>query len=173
MHYLLIMLLFLTSCTPIQEERFNKEIITIREDLCNIPKIKPFEEPIEEVEEILECTEDEITLMLRVIETETCGGDLESKTHIGFVILNRVKNEKFPDNISAVITAPNQFAYWRTGISESTYEALDYVLSHPDTTYGAVYFNSNEPRDSWYGAKRVLTDNVGHSFYSYEEGDYE
>ena len=110
-------------------------------------------------------TADEIQLMLRCIETETYDQDFKSKCNIASVILNRLKSYKFSDDVSTIITAPNQFAYHRTKISESTRLALEYVATFGDTTRGATFFHSNTKTDSWFGYSYIFTDKAGHNFY--------
>lgn len=110
--------------------------------------------------------EDEIYLMQRVIETEVYGCDFEAKTHVASVILNRIEGDnKFPNDATAVCTAPGQFVYSRKQISEDTKLALEYAEEIEDTTNGALYFNSMAPMDSWNGRELIFTDEVGHSFY--------
>ena len=114
---------------------------------------------------VIPYTETDILYMQRCVETETCGADFESKTHVASVIINRVKNGGFGSSPYAVITAPYQFAYFRTSISDSTKEAVDYVLENGDTARGALFFHSNKTTATFCGRSLIFTDSCGHNFY--------
>ena len=110
-------------------------------------------------------SEEEIYYMQRVVETETYGADFVSKTHVASVILNRIDSDVFPNDPISVVTAQNQFAYFRTNISQETILALEYVFEIEDTTCGAVYFHSNSYSPTFNRAEYSFTDAVGHHFY--------
>lgn len=110
-------------------------------------------------------SEEQIYIMCRCIETETYQCPIDAKINVANVILNRVKDEKFPSDPKTVITAPNQFAYHRTVISENTYLALEYAYLHEDTTNNAIAFRSDINPDSWGGWSKCHYDGY-HTFYS-------
>ena len=111
-------------------------------------------------------TEEEIHYMLKAIETEVHGKDFISKCNVASVILNRLENSNVPTNAVAIVTSPNQFAYYRDEIEESTVLALEYVVMCGRTTYEALYFRSDIKLDSWRGNKYLFTDAAGHHFYA-------
>ena len=108
---------------------------------------------------------DEIYLMQRVIETECYQRDFRSKVNVASVILNRLENGKFGNNIEEIITNKNQFAYGRRYITYDTILALEYASYYGDTTNGALYFHSNEKTDRFSGKSHIFTDDSGHYFY--------
>lgn len=110
-------------------------------------------------------SENEIFYMCKCIETETYQCDLESKINVANVIINRIKDNRFPNDAISVITDNNQFAYERSNISESTKIALEYAILFEDTTGGSIGFRSDCSPSSWNGWSYVFTDDVGHSFY--------
>lgn len=110
-------------------------------------------------------SENEIFYMCKCIETETYQCDLESKINVANVIINRIKDNRFPNDAISVITSNNQFAYERSNISESTKIALEYAILFEDTTGGSIGFRSDCSPSSWNGWSYVFTDDVGHSFY--------
>lgn len=110
-------------------------------------------------------TEEEIYLLQRVVETECYGGDFESKVNVACVVLNRINSGKFGNSAKEVITAPNQFAYWRKNISEDTKLAVEYSFEIEDTTNGCIAFHSNEKRDKFNGWNYMFTDEIGHHFF--------
>ena len=101
--------------------------------------------------------------LLRMAETETYGADMMSKTHVISVALNRAK--AYGMSPYAVITSPNQFAYGRTAISQSSIDALEYVLYNGDTAQGALFFHSGGYSATFCGRPCIFGDDVGHYFY--------
>lgn len=118
-------------------------------------------------------TPKELELLFRIVETEVRGDkNFEEKVHVVDVIFNRMKNEKFPDTLTGVLTAPRQFssygsgAYKRVTVTETTMLACEYAFQFADTTNGALWFDSTNG-NSWADRhkKHLLTDAVGHAFY--------
>lgn len=117
-------------------------------------------------------TEDEIRLICRAVETETYDQDFNSKVNVACVIFNRIESGKFGDTVTEVITNPNQFAYGRKNITESTILAVMYAYEIEDTTNGCIAFRSGEKPEIWYINKaktkywtRQFIDGAGHGFY--------
>ena len=111
-------------------------------------------------------TEQEIVYLWRMVETETCGADFESRTHVANVAFNRLKDSRYPDTLIGVITAPSQFAYTKTNISETTKLACEYAYMFPDNTKGALAFHSGAYTKTFCGKQWVMTDACGHHLYS-------
>lgn len=115
-------------------------------------------------------TEDEIYLIQRCVETECHGGDFNSKCNIASVVFNRVNDSEFGNNVVDVITAENQFDYWRKTISEDTKLAVEYAFAIEDTTDGCIAFRSGDTPEKWYTTEtnywtRQFIDDVGHGLY--------
>ena len=110
-------------------------------------------------------TPEEINYLQKVVETETFGADFESKTHVANVVLNRIESPLFPNDMISVITAPSQFAYFRTNISDVTKLACEYAVMMPDNTDGAIAFHSGPTTPTFWGREFIFTDAVHHSFY--------
>jgi len=139
-----------------EQERFvaYKELYEEYLEWCDLP------------ETIYDCySEEEILLIQKVVETETYQCDFMSKVNVANVVLNRVKHESFPNTVTEVITAANQFAYGRNKISESTVLAVEYAFLNEDTTDGALFFHSNPKTDTFNGAQYVFSDDAIHHFY--------
>lgn len=111
-------------------------------------------------------TEEEIRYMLKCIETEVHGKDFNSKCNVASVILNRIDKSKGATDAVAIVTAPNQFAYGRDEIEESTILALEYTVMCGRTTYEALWFRSDVKLDAWRGNIYLFTDKAGHHFYA-------
>lgn len=112
-------------------------------------------------------SESELALFYSCVETEVHGGSFAAKVNVANVILNRLNNEdKWGDTLTKVITSPNQFAYNRTSINESTKLAIEYAYQFPDTTQGAEYFNKGDASTGSNASLIYLfTDDAGHSFF--------
>lgn len=142
-------------------------------EILNMPelqKVKAIKKLDEEYEEIGRSdyvydiySEEDILYMQKCIETETHGSDFKSKINVACVILNRVN--EYNKTPYEVVTAPGQFTYFRSDISEETILALEYAFLFEDTVNGALFFNSDEKYDSWFGRPYIMTDEAGHNFY--------
>ena len=110
-------------------------------------------------------TEEEVKLICRAVETECYGQDFEPKCHVASVIINRIESGKYGATAEEVITAPNQFAYFREIIPEDTLWAVMYAYEVEDMTNGCMAFHSNEKTTTFGGMKYVFSDSSGHHFY--------
>ena len=110
-------------------------------------------------------TEEELILIFRTVETECYDADFISKCNVASVIFNRFESGEFGDTIEEVITSPNQFAYERECITESTILSVMYVYEIGDTTDGCVAFRSDQCPMKWRSWEYVFTDDAGHNFY--------
>lgn len=115
----------------------------------------------------------ELELLFRIVETEVRGDEnFNEKVNVANVIFNRIKHEDFPVDLTEVLTEYPQFSSYLTGayknmeVTETTRLACEYAFQFPDTTYGALYFDSTNGH-SWADRNReyIFTDAVGHSFY--------
>ena len=81
------------------------------------------------------------------------------------MVLNRIESGEFGETVEEIITIEGQFVYWREIITEDTILAVMYAYEMEDTTYGALYFHSNEKTDTFCGNEFIFQDEVGHNFY--------
>ena len=110
---------------------------------------------------------------------EARGEGKQGMLAVGSVILNRVEDPRFPDNICAVVyqggeTPPCQFSWWCDGKSDRPTNANLWATSMtlaeellaarpPDPTQGALFFHSTSVRSPW---RRQRTAQIGnHIFY--------
>ena len=112
----------------------------------------------------------ELELLFRIVETEVRGEEnFNEKVNVANVIFNRIKHEDFPVDLTEVLTEYPQFSSYTSGtyktveVTETTRLACEYAFQFPDTTYGALYFDSTNGH-SW-ADRNIFTDVVGHSFY--------
>lgn len=108
----------------------------------------------------------EILYIEKCVETEVYQGDFNSKVNVASVIFNRLKDDRFGNDLISVVTGKNQFAYGRNNITSSTRLAVEYAYQMKDTTNGSIGFNSFQSFSyNWNGWEYQFTDNVGHHFY--------
>jgi hypothetical protein len=130
-------------------------------------------EPTQETETTY--TEDELFCMAAAIYNEAGGNTCSDETRmlVGYVILNRVKDPRFPNSIREVLEARNQYGefYW-TGVKfadrsskpeeqnavERAYEIAKRVLSEPTTIPETVVFQAEFEQ--------------GTGVYKYQDGIY-
>lgn len=110
---------------------------------------------------------------------EARGEGQEGMAAVGSVVLNRVEDERFPDDPCSVIyqggeTPPCQFSWWCDGKSDRPiHEGLwqtslalstDLLNERPaDPTHGALFFHNTSISKPW---KRTRTARIGnHIFY--------
>lgn len=112
-------------------------------------------------------TDEEIYLIERVVETETYQCSFDAKTHVASVVINRlnVDGQRFGKSIKKIVTSKNQFCYGRKKISNSTKEAVEYVIQNGDTAQGALFFKSGHKTKRFSGGKFVFQDDAVHYFY--------
>ena len=99
----------------------------------------------------------DVQLMTRAINGEARGEPYEGQVAVGAVILNRVKDSRFPNSISGVIYQSGAFTAVADGqinapIDEDStvYKAAQDALNGWDPTGGCVYyFNPDTATNSW------------------------
>ena len=99
----------------------------------------------------------DVQLMARAINGEARGEPYEGQVAVGAVILNRVKDSRFPNSISGVIYQSGAFTAVADGqinapIDEDStvYKAAQDALNGWDPTGGCVYyFNPDTATNSW------------------------
>ena len=114
----------------------------------------------------------DIQLMARAINGEARGEPYEGQVAVGAVILNRVKDSRFPNSISGVIYQPGAFTAVSDGqinaaISEGStvYKAAQDAINGWDPTSGGVYyFNPNTATNKWIWSRPLVKTIGKHRF---------
>lgn len=120
--------------------------------------------------------EEELELFERIIQAEAGGQDMKGKILVANVVLNRVKSNKFPNNIRDVIMAKGQFSpvsngrIWTVRVSDDTREAARRALDGEDYSQGALYFMARSASSAnnvtWFDrALTRLFKHGGHEFF--------
>jgi N-acetylmuramoyl-L-alanine amidase len=129
---------------------------------------------------VINLSDKEIEILQRIVEAEATGENIKGKILVANVILNRVKDDSFPDTIEAVVFQKDgntyQFSpikdnrYWSVKISEETVEAVERVMQGEDYSKGALYFSARSRADS--DSMRWFDNNLeflfaygGHEFF--------
>ncbi len=114
----------------------------------------------------------DVQLMARAINGEARGEPYEGQVAVGAVILNRVKDSRFPNSISGVIYQPGAFTAVSDGqinatISESStvYKAAQDAKNGWDPTGGCVYyFNPATATNKWIWSRPLIKTIGKHRF---------
>lgn len=124
--------------------------------------------------------EEDMEVLLRIVEAEAGGEDEDGKLLVANVVLNRVRNEKFPETVKDVVfqqeNGVTQFSpvsngsYYRVQVSEETVSAVERALSGEDISEGALYFAARQYADSekmkWFDSNLTfLFEYGGHEFF--------
>lgn len=109
-------------------------------------------------------------LLAKVIYAEARGESYTGQVAIGAVVLNRVKDSRFPNTIAGVIYQPWAFTAVNDGQinlepNATAYQAADDALNGWDPTYGSVYYyNPATATSSWIWTTTYVTQIGNHIF---------
>ena len=123
------------------------------------------------------CTDEEFNMLCYVLQGEVGGCSDASKIAVANVILNRVKSPNFPNTISGVLTADNQFTaiygYYNntTPPTQNTIDCARRALNGEDNTNGAIFYYA--PRycggstAAWFESLQFCMELEGQRFFKY------
>lgn len=109
-------------------------------------------------------------LLAKVIYAEARGESYTGQVAIGAVVLNRVKDSRFPNTVSGVIYQPWAFTAVNDGQinlepNQKAYQAADDALNGWDPTYGSVYYyNPQTATSKWIYSTKYVTQIGKHIF---------
>ena len=122
--------------------------------------------------------------LLQIVEAECTGGDERSKQYVACVVLNRTKDDHFPDTVYDVVWqrvgGQAQFSPTQDGrmgtlkITDSTIHAVEKAISGEDISRGALFFIAKEHAAKgnvdWFESKlEYLFAYGGHEFYKFKD----
>ena len=95
--------------------------------------------------EVINITNEELLLLSKLVTGEARGESYEGQVAVAAVVLNRVKDSRFPDSIEGVIYQKNAFSVVRNGYikaerTEESDKAVKDALYGNDPTNNAIYF---------------------------------
>lgn len=104
----------------------------------------------------------DVNLLARLINGEARGEPYEGQVAVGAVVLNRVRNPKFPSSVAGVIYQPGAFTAIVDGqinakIEESSIRAARDALNGWDPSGGAMYyFNPAKATSKWIWSRPLI-----------------
>ncbi len=107
----------------------------------------------------------------RIIHAESGNQPLEGKIAVGNVVMNRVKDSRFPNNIHDVLFQKNQFTPASSGSiyrepNEESVVAAMLVIDGAQVTPTALFFNGASATNSYAARTRTYVTTIGnHAFY--------
>lgn len=125
-------------------------------------------------------SEQDYDSLLRIVEAEAGGEDIDGKLLVANVVLNRVNNDKFPDTVTEVVMQKEQGVaqfsptvdgrFQNITVSAETYEAVERALYGEDISQGALYFCARSRADAnklrWFDQKLTKLFSYGnHEFF--------
>jgi N-acetylmuramoyl-L-alanine amidase len=113
----------------------------------------------------------QIDLLARMIHAEAESEPYTGKVAVGAVILNRLEDPSFPDDLNSVLFSPWEFEpvmnnrFWDITPSAESYAAAEEALAGWDPTGGALYFyNPVTSSSPWIFSRPVVTQIGNHVF---------
>lgn len=109
-------------------------------------------------------------LLAKVVYAEARGEIYTGQVAIAAVVLNRVKDSRFPNTVSGVIYQPWAFTAVNDGQiklepNQKAYQAADDALNGWDPTYGSVYYyNPQTATSKWIYTTKTVTQIGKHVF---------
>lgn len=112
----------------------------------------------------------DVTVLAKMIHGEARGEPYIGKVAVGAVILNRVKDKKFPDSVYGVCFQPGAFDAVSDGQyymepDKSSVNAAKAAIGGWDPTYGALYYwNPSTATSKWIWSRTIMTKIGKHVF---------
>ena len=112
----------------------------------------------------------DVTVLAKMIHGEARGEPYIGKVAVGAVILNRVKDKKFPDSVYGVCFQPGAFDAVSDGQyymepDKSSVNAAKAAIGGWDPTYGALYYwNPSTATSTWIWSRTIMTKIGKHVF---------
>ena len=121
-------------------------------------------------------SDEDYQVMLKIVQAEAGICDEKGKILVANVIMNRVRDDEFPDSITEVVYQKNQFSpvldgsIDRVQVTDTTVECVNRALSGEDYSQGALYFMNRRASQSgnvrWFdGSLTYLFQHGGHEFF--------
>lgn len=112
-----------------------------------------------------------VDLLARLVAAEARGEPFAGQVAVAAVVLNRVRDPRFPDTIPGVVYQPRAFEsvsnglIWRRAPTATEYRAARAALNGWDPTGGAVFFwNPSKPVSPWIWTRRIIARIGRHVF---------
>lgn len=115
-------------------------------------------------------SKEDFELLTRVIYGEARGEDFEGQVAVGAVVLNRLKDPRFPKTMRDIIYQAGAFTAVKDkqihlDPDDEAYKAAEAALSGLDPTNGAIYYyNPRIATDRWIKSRPVIKRIGNHTF---------
>jgi len=115
-------------------------------------------------------SKEDVEILTRVIHGEARGEDFEGQVAVGAVVLNRLKDPRFPKTMHGVVYQSGAFSavddkQIQLDPNDQSYKAAEAALSGQDPTNGALfYFNPRLATDNWIKSRAVIKRIGNHTF---------
>ena len=115
-------------------------------------------------------SKEDVELLSRVIYGEARGENFEGQVAVGAVVLNRLKDPRFPKTMRDVIYQSGAFTavddkQIQLDPNDQSFKAAEAALSGLDPTNGALfYFNPRLATDNWIKSRSVIKRIGNHTF---------
>ena len=137
---IVVLLVFINVLIPakiVQADDTNLNLDSINQ--INIKSLK------QNKKEVINITNEDLLLLSKLVTGEARGESYEGQIAVAAVVINRVKDPRFPDSIKDVIYQKNAFSVVNDGSinmepTESAYNAAIEALYGKDPTDKAVFF---------------------------------
>lgn len=112
----------------------------------------------------------DLYLLAKLVHSEARGEIYTGQVAVAAVVLNRVKDSRFPNTIAGVIYQPWAFTAINDGQfnlepNQTAYQAARDAMNGWDPTYGAVYYyNPKTATSSWIRGTKTITTIGRHVF---------
>lgn len=117
----------------------------------------------------LDLTDKEFNILCKITQAET-DGTIAQKMNIAQVVINRVKSEKFPNNVEDVVFARNQFQptfdhrYYEVKVNAETVKAVTNVLNGRKI-HDSLFFQAYYSDSAWFRSLDFTFQDGVHRFY--------
>lgn len=111
-----------------------------------------------------------LNLLAHIINGEARGEPYVGQVAVGAVILNRVRDSRFPNTIAGVVYQPGAFDAVADGQinlppSNSAFKAARDALNGWDPSGGAIYYyNPSTAKSKWIWSRPIITTIGKHNF---------
>ncbi|OEF96041.1 spore cortex-lytic enzyme [Desulfuribacillus alkaliarsenatis] len=118
-------------------------------------------------------TDQEINLLVNLVNGEARGEPYIGQVAVVAVVLNRVRNQQFPNTVSGVVFEPRAFTavadgqIWLTPTDPNLRQAVMDAINGWDPTNGALYFFNPETSTSPWIWSRPQIKQIGRHIFAY------
>ena len=168
------------ECSPVgSQSDHTEEYFNLPSPTVDVSKYKtvcegdnpPLHDDISPIQQF-SITDEEIEMLKYIVEQETRGGSYRHKCIVTNVVLNRVKDSRFPNTVKEVLLQKNQFSstwnYYQKKHKpdKKTVNAVNDVLNGrvEDESSSALYFHSMSS-DGWFSSLSFVMEMEGHRFF--------